>query len=235
MSLLSIMLAACAEESAPSTCGTEGALSTCLTPKQSPDYYAEQSRRYFDTLETNGNHENAPVYSELVARWEWPPWLMLTGFERDMIVQSDRLLAQYAPTTVPQRECRAFATQPFGRCHVSFQFERGPCPIYEEFSFNDQGEITFIEAWTDAPGFALSDAGKDRWAEGTGIRRLSAKVPGLGRPDGRIDLEGEAMRAAAKVDPEIADFVIRAGNFWATWSDELNAAGSDLYQRGCGW
>jgi hypothetical protein len=151
-----------------------------------------------------------------------------------MIVQSDGILNSVAPATVPQRECRGFATQPFGRCHVSFQFEGGPCPIYEEFTFNDQGEITFIEAWSDAPGLSPVSA-SDRWAEGPGLHRLSTRVPGLGQSTGLINLESDAMRQAASRDPDIADFRIRADNFWATWSDELNAAGSDLYKRGCGW
>ena len=52
------------------------------------------------------------------------------------------------PSTVPTRDCRAFSVQPFARCYVTFEYKDGPCPIYEEFVFNDQGEMTFIEAWS---------------------------------------------------------------------------------------
>ena len=43
------------------------------------------------------------------------------------------------------------------------------------------------------------------------------------------------MTAAAARDPEITDFVTRARDFWGTWYGEFQAAGDDLFKRGCGW
>jgi hypothetical protein len=210
------------------------ALSTCLNPRQSADYYVQQSLKYFDTLDVKADPASVPVYSDLVARWEWPPWLKLTGYGRDVMISSDELVRKNTPSTVPTRDCRAFSTQPFARCRIVFQYDGGPCPIYEEFTFNDQGEMTFIEAWTDAPD-KLPAPASDPWGEGSGVHRLSTKVPGLGSATGRIDPSGAAMAAAAAKDADVADFVPRAQDFWGTWFQELKISGKDIYARGCGW
>ena len=131
---------------------SEDALATALTPQFSPAYYVEQAHKYFDTLNINADPENKPSYSELVARWELPPWLWLTGYGRENMELTTELAVSFEPSTVPTRECRAFDVQPFARCYVTFEYADGPCPIYEEFVFNDQGEMTFIEAWSDQPG-----------------------------------------------------------------------------------
>ena len=108
-------------------------------------------------------------------------------------------------------------------------------PDYEEFVFNDQGEITFIEAWSDRPEFLPMDGPSDPWGEGSDVQRLSTRVPGLGNETGRIDLDSEAMQRAAEGDPELADFVRRARDFWPTYLEAVEEAGPDYYARGCGW
>ena len=218
-----------------SNCDSPGALSTCLNPTMSEAYYIEQSSAYFDTMDYTVDLSEWPPYSELVARWEWPPWLKLTAFTRENIESTDTLLQLY-PSTVPERECKAFDTQPFGRCYVVFYYDdhqgRG-CPIYEEFTFNAQGEITFIEAWSDVDGLRPQHT-DDRWAE-DGIYRLSDILPGLGTSSGLIDLASEEMSLAADENPDIADFVYRANNWQETWMEEYANAGDDLWDRGCGW
>ena len=222
---------------APSDCTANAgsaALSRCLTPHQPMAYYAEQGNKYFDALDSTANRDNHPAYAVQVARWEWPPWLKLTGYGRDMIISTDRSLTGVSTSPIPIRDCRGFAVQPFGRCKVSFAYTGGGCPIYEEFTFNDQGETTFIEAWSDLPGLRPMDP-SDPWAEGDNIHRLSTRIPGLGSANGLIDVDSAAMQKAADQDAEVADFVRRARDFWPTWTDELQSAGSDLYPRGCGW
>ena len=108
------------------------------------------------------------------------------------------------------------------------------CPIYEELTFNDQGEITFIEAWSDLDGLRPQET-SDRWAEDTGVERLATRIPGLGNATGRIDLDSEAMAAAAAAHPDVADFLTRARDWYPTWLEEYQAAGDDLWERGCGW
>ncbi len=219
----------------PEACGTDGARATCLAPTQTPEYYVEQGLKYFDTLAADADPESHPVYAELVARWEWPPWLKLTGYGRELIASIDKgVLGFYPETTVPIRDCQAFTVQPFSRCHVSIDYGGRGCPIYEEFTFNDAGEVTFIEAWSDLPDLPTA-APDDRWAEAPDAHRLSTRVPGLGTPSGRIDPTGPAMTAAAASDPELADFVARTQDFWKLWGQEFRAAGSGLYARGCGW
>lgn len=223
-------------------CGGDGdddrssdALATASVPQQPPEYYVEQANAYFDTLDTSADRSSVPNYSPLVARWELPPWLWLTGFEKENMILTTELALALDPSTVPTRDCRAFEVQPFARCYVVFEYEEGTCPIYEEFVFNDQGEMTFIEAWSDQPGLLPISDPSDRWAEGPDVHRLSTKIPGLGSPSGLIDLDSEAMQRAAAEEPEVADFVRRAKDFWPSWLQANEDAGPDYFARGCGW
>lgn len=191
-------------------------------------YYEDQSLRYFDTLESDFVEGEGPVYAEGVARWEWPPWLKLTGYGREDMEAIDAII-RIIETYVPERECTFFEEQPFGRCHVSFSYASEPdkgCPIYEEFTFNDAGEITFIEAWADQPEYLPEDLDS---------ARLSTRVPGLGTATGALDLEGDAMRAAAESDADVADFIVRANDFYNTWLEQYQQAGDDVFAAGCGW
>lgn len=228
-----LFLLACA---APETldCEHEGALAQCLSPTLAESHYVDQSLLYFDTMDRTTPF-GEPWYSEKVARWEWPPWLKLTAYTRDNIHATDALL-QFYPSVVPERECRFFDQQPFGRCYVVFYYDAHdgkPCPIYEEFTFNDAGEITFIEAWSDVDGLRPMEQG-DRWAEQP-IDRLATRVPGLGNATGTIDLDSTWMSEASATDPDVADFVTRARDWQTTWTAELEASGDDLWDRGCGW
>lgn len=214
----------------------EDGLSTCLSPTQTEAFYVDQGQRYFDSLDASADPTSRPTYSERVARWEWPPWLLLTGYGRDMIPTVDELvLAAQPDTTVPVRDCRAFPVQPFARCRVTMSIEAKGCGIFEEFTFNDQGEITFVEAWSDLPGLGPTDDAADAWAEDDGAHRLSTRIPGLGGSTGLIDPTGPAMTAAAADDAEVADFVARTQDFWPLWAATLDEAGDDMYARGCGW
>lgn len=242
--LLSLLLIGCPAadpegEPPPDPCAGDDALSTCLEPTMDEEHYVTWSSGYFDTMDREADRDVEPPYSELVVRWEWPPWLKLTAYTRDNIFAADTLLRLY-PSIIPERDCRFFDTQPFGRCYVVFYYDdelhagRG-CPIYEEFTFNDAGEITWIEAWSDLPGFLPMDKATDPWAEGEDVDRLSTRIPGLGNAEGRIDLNGEAMNAAARADEDIADFQVRANDWYPTWSEEVAAAGDAMWTVGCGW
>jgi hypothetical protein len=227
------LLTACGDESVQR--GPD-ALSTALEPSRPASYYIDQAERYFDTLDTSADRNSKPSYSVLVARWEWPPWLKLTGIGREQIEELDAGVLVVTPSTVPERDCRVFQRQPFARCYVSFDYpQKGRCPIYEEFTFNDDGEVTFIEAWSNLPGMLPSTDASDRWAEGAGVQRLSTKVPGLGNSEGLIDLDAKWMEDAAQQDADVADFLKRARDFASWWLKEYNKAGSDLFARGCGW
>ena len=234
-----LMLAGCQAPTATAPtdpCVGPGALSTCLSPILSDAAYIDQGQRYFDTLDASADPESEPTYADLVARWEWPPWLLLTGYGRDLTVAVDAaVLAANPGTTVPLRDCRAFGVQPFGRCHVSIDYDGQACPIYEEFTFNDAGEVTFIEAWSDQPSLLPMDGEADPWAEGADVGRLSTRIPGLGTTSGRIDPTGDPMTSAAATDPEVADFAARTQDFWGYWTAAYDAAGDDMFARGCGW
>lgn len=217
-------------------CAGVDALATCLEPTQTDGYYIEHSNGYFDTMDYNQDMDVIPPYSERVVRWEWPPWLQLTGYTRDEIIVSDSLLKLF-PSTIPERECRAFAEQPFGRCYVTFYYDDHDgksCPIYEEFTFNDAGEITWIEAWSNLAG-QLPAPDSDPWAEGEDVARLSTRIPGLGNPDGLIDPEGKSMIAAGEGDADVENFRVRALDWHAAWLDAIEDAGDDMWERGCGW
>ncbi|MDH3201858.1 MAG: hypothetical protein OEM15_13265 [Myxococcales bacterium] len=231
--ILAMVAIACGSESSSEP--SPDALATALKPQQPPEYYVEQANKYFDTLDMSADPNSVPNYSTLVARWELPPWLLLTGYGRDNMIATTEFALQIDPSTVPTRDCRAFPVQPFARCYVSFEYAAGSCPIYEEFVFNDQGEMTFIEAWSDQPGLLPISDPNDPWAEGPDVHRLSTKIPGLGNATGLIDLNSEAMQRAASEDPEVADFVTRARDFWPSWFQAAEDAGPDYFARGCGW
>jgi hypothetical protein len=234
---LAMLAVACGSEttSEPPMEPSPDALATALTPQQPPEYYVEQANKYFDTLDTSADPSSIPDYSILAARWELPPWLWLTGYGRENMLVTTEVAVGFDPSTVPTRECQAFSVQPFARCYVTFEYEAGSCPIYEEFVFNDQGEMTFIEAWSDQPGLLPFSDPNDRWAEGPDVHRLSTKIPGLGNETGLIDLSSDAMQQAASEDPEVADFVRRAEDFWPAWFEAAEEAGPDYFARGCGW
>ncbi|MEL6350046.1 MAG: hypothetical protein AAFV53_43505 [Myxococcota bacterium] len=220
----------------PDPCEGPDARSMCRQPVLSPEYYIAESDGYFDTMDYTADLTREMPYAEQVARWEWPPWLLLTAFGRENIEFTDTLLRWY-PSVVRERDCRAFDTQPFGRCRVVFYYDAHdglPCPIYEEFTFNDDGEITFIEAWSDVPGL-LPMGDDDPWAEDADNGRLSTRIPGLGTSLGDIDLYGAAMADAADDDPDVADFVRRADDWYNTWVETFAAAGDEMWTVGCGW
>lgn len=233
-----LVVAGCTTEqpSDADSCKGGAALSTCLSPTQSDDYYVEHSHGYFNTMDYAEDMDVIPPYSERVVRWEWPPWLQLTGYTREEILVSDALLRLF-PSTIPERDCRAFDEQPFGRCYVTFYYDdhdgKG-CPIYEEFTFNDAGEITWIEAWSNLPGH-LPAPDSDPWAEEDDVTRLSTRIPGLGNTDGLIDPEGQDLIAAGKDDADVENFRVRALDWQSAWLEAVGEAGNDMWERGCGW
>lgn len=232
---LGVGLLGCASETTCRDADTEGATAGCLQPTLSPEYYVDQALRYFDTLDVEADRARVPAYSALVARWEWPPWLLLTGYTAEDMSSVSDLLRGLDPSTVPHRDCRFFPQQPFARCYVEFEYERGPCPIYEEFVFNDAGEMTFIEAWSDLPGLRPT-SDDDRWGEASDFERLSTRVPGLGNREGQISPRSKWMRDASAQDPDVADFAMRvADDWWDHWFDALMAADENFFAQGCGW
>lgn len=212
------------------SCDSKGAYSTCLKPLQSPEYYIDQSVKYFQTMESTIPINVQPNYSDLVIRWEWHPWLLLTGYKKSGLISSDILL-KLNPTKYDSIDCRFFEKQPFCRCHVVFDYSGEKCPIYEEFTFNNQGEMTFIEAWSDYPSLIPMDK-NDYWAEGDSVHRLSTKVPGLGNSEGRIDIREPWFKAAAKKDPEVGDLFIRLKDPMNTYFQELFTNFEEL-EKGC--
>ena len=196
----------------------DSALSTRLTPKFTAAYYIDQGVKYFRTMESSVPISVKPEYSDLVIRWEWHPWLLLTGYKRRNLINTDILLKLY-PTKYDTIDCQYFEKQPFCRCHVIFNYSETRIPIYEEFTFNDQGEITFIEAWSDFPSLLPMDA-TDYWAEAENVNRLSTRVPGLGNNEGRIDRKADWMLRASETDTVLADMLHRLRRPFNTWVKE---------------
>lgn len=197
----------------------DSALSTRLTPKFEAAYYIEQGVKYFLTMESSVPIRVRPEYSELVIRWEWHPWLLLTGYRRRNLINTDILLKLY-PTKYDTIDCQYFEVQPFCRCHVIFNYSGKLIPIYEEFTFNDRGEITFIEAWSDFPSLLPMDTA-DYWAEAEDVNRLSTRVPGLGNNEERIDRKATWMLNAARTDIVLADLLHRLRRPLSTYLKEL--------------
>lgn len=192
-----------------------------LKPQFPTSYYAQESDKYFDTLDSFANRNSKPKYAKNVIRWEWYPWLKLTGY-KSWMMKLDYFLTWY-PTRVVNRHCQGFSKQPFGRCHVTFLYKgnHSPIYIYEEFTFNNKGEITFIEAWTDDKTYFPSRDPNDYWAEADSIIRLSTLVPGLGAQTGLISLKSDYFKQLAKNNSLINDLYKRLKNPIYHWTKEL--------------
>lgn len=190
-----------------------------MVPTFPEEYYIEQGLKYFLTMESSVSIKVKPHYSKRVVRWEWHPWLLLTGYGKRNLIITDILL-KLNPTKYDTIDCQYFARQPFCRCHVVFDYGGKKIPIYEEFTFNDQGEITFIEAWSDFPSLLPMDK-EDYWAEGDNVERLSTRVPGLGNKTGLINPSAIWTLEAARNDPDLADLFYRIRNPYNSWLKEL--------------
>lgn len=210
-------------------CYTDSALSSCIVPEFSPEYYIDQGVKYFLTMQSDVPIDVIPNYSRRVVRWEWPPWLLLTGYKDDQMIATNILL-KLNPTSYDLIDCRYFDEQPFCRCHVIFNYSGEQCPIYEEFTFNRQGEITFIEAWSDfesllPPGMDAGEDGEwsyeEYWAMDDDVYRLANIVPGLGNDESLIDLYAPWMTRAAANNQDLADMVARCKSPVETWLYQL--------------
>lgn len=190
------------------------AVSTQLKPKFEAKYYVDQGLNYFDTLDSYATNVSTPKYAENVIRWEWHPWLKLTGYKRWMMPID--VLPKLYPTRVTNRDCRFFEVQPFCRCRVWFEYLglTAPVKIYEEFTFNDFGEITFIEAWTD-------ERESDPWGEEGTINRLSTRIPGLGTPHGLVTERDRQLKQLALKDSDVKDLLRRLESPIYYWFKEL--------------
>ncbi len=206
------------------------AFSTELKPKFEAHYYTTQGLNYFDTLDSYAKNVSKPKYSENVIRWEWYPWLKLTGHKRWMM-KVDVLLTLY-PTRVTNRVCRFFDAQPFCRCRVWFEYLgiKKPVKIYEEFTFNDSGEMTFIEAWTDEVGLLPMDAAFDPWGEKKEVKRLSTRIPGLGTPSGFIGVSDRHLKNLATKDNDLKDLTLRLESPIYYWFKELFRSISEFFK-----
>lgn len=243
--LITITLFSCSKKESDTitneeNCNTDGALSTCLSPVFDSAYYVEQGIKYFQTMQSNIPPQVQPNYAAQVIRWEWQPWLLLTGYGRNFLIQSDILL-KLNPTDYYKLDCKYFDEQPFCRCHVIFDYSRDSCPIYEEFTFNNQGEITFIEAWSDFESRLPKNmnAGTDSiwsadeyWAKQAHVNRLSTKVPGLGNVTGTININSTYMQSAAAQNSDVADLLNRLKDPIRTYLLQLATHQNEL-AHGC--
>lgn len=119
------------------------------------EYYINQANEYFNSLDTT-KREYMPKYNQNVARFEWPPWLLLTGLGKERTIAIDEAIRLMGPCVCVDRNHKLFASNPFVRSVITFYYGKEdiekkihPVRIYEEFTFNSIGEITFVEAWWD--------------------------------------------------------------------------------------
>ncbi|MCF8060640.1 MAG: hypothetical protein K9K67_15160 [Bacteriovoracaceae bacterium] len=196
----------------------ESQFSASVEPIQAPKYYINQAEKYFDTLDTYADPKSRPLYASHVIRWEWYPWLFLTGF-KDHWMWLDRFVKLY-PTKVINRDCRFFKVQPFARCRVTFHYllSDSYVDIYEEFTFNKSGEMNFIEAWSDLEGRRPMNVEMDYWAEDPKVKRLSTKVPGLGSKKGKINRWH--LRKLSKLDKDLKNLKKRLRFTLFYWTKE---------------
>jgi len=168
-------------------------LSIVLKPTFEKEYYKDQVNQYFDSLDTSVE-KGKPKYSPKIARWEWPPWLILTGYGDEKMRIIDGAIRKSGQCICVNRQHRFFPQNPFIRSVVTFYYgeedvanRTNPLRIFEEFTFNDIGEITFIEAWWDRDYRGLLPPLDDNgWPiDQDAVNRISTQIPGLGNSDGK--------------------------------------------------
>lgn len=166
------------------------ALAPSLKPKFDPEYYKLQCDLYFTHLES-GIADRVEFYcASGCPRWEWPPWDCLTGLGFVNIMTADAFDRDETACIVVDRTHKFFDVQPFGRSVVTFYYgddiktRKNPIKIYEEFTFNDFGQVTFIEAWSAVKGEYLPVVDDNGWPPEDVPVRLSYHIPGLGSPTG---------------------------------------------------
>jgi len=167
------------------------------------------------------SNKDIPHYSHDVLRYEWPPWAKLTGYRQLPTLTVDYVIRLADHCIVVNRKHKIYETNPFVRSIVTFYYGDNVTKyhdaitnnnnannnnsanaaingiegfvIYEEFTFNWDGEINFIEAWSkntilnelDSEGFPIPITNINTWPSqikhisGSGIR-LSDIIPGLG-------------------------------------------------------
>jgi len=181
-----------------------GAMASCLQFNESMRaHYLRNAELYWDSLDPNFPLE-FPQYGQNVIRFEWPPWLLLTGYGKDKIRLEDTADRDLDPYTIPKvaRHCWIEMISPFARCVVELWATGSSmpnpdgngtvpekCRIYEEFTFNAVGDVTFVEAWSASIPKPV---------------RLSTRVPGIGQPVNPIDPhDGYVWRPVAEKDPDV--------------------------------
>jgi hypothetical protein len=228
--------------------------STGVLPNEPNTTYIAEADKYFNQLESNFTYDillpgKLPSYAPLVARWEWPPdWYRLTGFKKVATLLADTTIRDAVPCICVDRTHVFSPINPFARSVVTFYYgSKGaaggdPIYIYEEFTFNDLAEMTFIEAWSitkegfdtltqlaqnnqpwpdPPPGTNQTDGVTDAPEPIIPFTRLSTQIPGLGLGHGEIDLNGEPMNEAARQNPTIAEFQREAHDFGLNVIEEV--------------
>lgn len=193
---------------------------TAVQATREKEYYIEQAHLYFDLIAgTKDRSLTQLFYSNWLIRYEWEPWLMLTAQNNgvDTAKLIDSLEPEAIPCEVPmeQRYVRFYTTNPFVRMMIRIYWPDRTSDIvtwiYEEFSFDRNNDICFIEAWS-YPESTLSRGGgkgyvienqndpllpSDKaipsdltdeesnfcWPDQDRIYRMATHVPGLGDAD----------------------------------------------------
>ena len=189
--------------SKPTRLADQNAFSSNIEKNLDDHYYQTQCDLYFRNQEYKYSGEK-PNYSQLSSRWEYQPTGNgLTGYGGDRMHRSDEMIRQ-SPCEVTNRVYKIYDTQPFGRALVTFYYgdnvetKQNPIHIYEEFTFNSQGQITFIEAWAYDASMAESPS-KPFPPDDSRFPRMSRIIPGLGNSEGLIDITSSAFNGSRQL------------------------------------
>jgi len=136
-----------------------------------------------------------------------PPFDRSTGVNRTTLESWPTSSVTCGCTIWVRRRCHHYlsnsAANPGVSCNGGPQTDSPALPtvpsqLQEEFTFNNDGEVTFVEAWSHSlPKSA----------------RMSARIPGLGQPSGAIDPnDGVVWDPIAAVQPDVATLHARAQN-----------------------
>ena len=199
--------------------------SNSVVPNKDESYYINQANTYFSFLETTSKDHIEPNYSPSLIRWEWEPWLILTGLNDERTLIIDSLIRETGKCECLDRELVFYNTNPFVRCRVTFYYgeNKTPIKIYEEFTFDGSGNISFIEAWYDVEDNKLQIPERefDGWPKFCSVKRLSNLIPGYNKTDFILVLESSEMISQAELYDDVKNFKSRAEKFAVSLFAEL--------------
>ena len=145
---------------------------TIIKPTFKPEYYGQQVKRYFNSLQKSNKKEKIR-YSPNVVRYENHPWYEVADYREESL----RKCKNYV---IKNQVYKYYDTQPFVRTYttiINYKVKDQPLRLYTEFCFDKEGRISFVEVWSY---YFFESGNRDEHDMPKIINRISTSIPTLG-------------------------------------------------------